>query len=60
MQVSCQRTLCIEIYKTMNNLGKSTIYEKFLQIQIAALTFGSNSLESVGFTSFTEVPILLR
>ena len=56
MQVSRQRTLSIEIYKTMNNLNPPFIFYYILLDYIYHLkhmlpnqvTFGSNSLESVG------------
>ena len=63
MQVSRQRALCIEIYKTMNNLNppfmknffkfRSSHYSSrrpydLKHIRPNQVTFGSNSLESVG------------
>ena len=51
MQVSRQRTFCIEIYKTMNNLNPPLKHVSPNQV-----TFGSNSLESFGFQIWNGLP----
>ena len=71
MQVSRQRTLCIEIYKTMNNLNppfmknfftlRSSSYSSrkpydLKHIRPNQVTFGSNSLESVGPQIWNGLP----
>ena len=71
MQVSRQRTLCIEIYKTMNNLNppfmqnffklRSSHYSSrkpydLKHVRPNQVTFGSNSLESVGPKIWNGLP----
>ena len=71
MQVSRQRTLCIEIYKTMNDLNppfmknffklRSSRYSSrnpygLKHIRPNQVTFGSNSLESVGPQTWNGLP----
>ena len=71
MQVSRQRTLCIEIYKTMNDLNppfmknffklRSSRYSSrkpydLKHIRPNQVTFGSNSLESVGPQIWNGLP----
>ena len=71
MQVSRQRTLCIEIYKTMNNLNppfmkhffklRSSHYSSrkpydLKPVRPNQVTFGSNSLESVGPQIWNGLP----
>ena len=71
MQVSRQRTLCIEIYKTMNNLNppfmknffklRSSHYSSrkpydLKHVRPNQVTFGSNSLESVGPQIWNGLP----
>ena len=71
MQVSRQRTLCIEIYKTMNNLNppfmknffklRSSRYScrkphDLQHIRPNQVTFRSNSLESVGPQIWNGLP----
>ena len=71
MQVSRQRALCIEIYKTMNNLNppfmknifkfRSSNYSlrnpyDLRHVRPNQVTFGSNSLESVGPQIWNGLP----
>ena len=71
MQVSRQSTLCIEIYKTMNNLNPPFMknFFKFRSLHYSSrkpydlkhirpnqVTFGSNSLESVGPQIWNGLP----